>query len=188
MFLLSGQKNSCRFHLWLSEHDKHVGTVLGLAAHFAAVFLPGLHGTSSRCFHPKLELTCSTEAFTIFAIIVPSLTIFVLMLMYACWMFLCRKLNLPHISPRYQWSQPRIEALVLFVIWAIWLGEPGKLQSLCRSDTECDEQQWELGLGKSNYRFSPVHLLILSSVQRYHWICPVRQSYRPGHRSKTRWN
>ncbi|KAF9075795.1 hypothetical protein BDP27DRAFT_1380457 [Rhodocollybia butyracea] len=61
------------------------GTVLGIAAHFAAIFLPGLH-----------------QAFTIFAIVVPSLTIFILMLIF-------------------QWSQPRIEAVVLFAAWAIWL-------------------------------------------------------------------
>ncbi|KAJ3894141.1 hypothetical protein GG344DRAFT_41715 [Lentinula edodes] len=61
------------------------GTVLGLDAHFAAIFLPQLH-----------------EAFTIFALVIPSLTIFVFLL-------------------TLQWSQPRIEAIVLFVLWAIWL-------------------------------------------------------------------
>jgi len=61
------------------------GTVLGLAAHFAAIFLPSLHA-----------------GFTIFALVVPSLTLFILL-------------------STLQWSQPRIEAIVLFVLWAIWL-------------------------------------------------------------------
>ncbi|KAE9410532.1 hypothetical protein BT96DRAFT_953108 [Gymnopus androsaceus JB14] len=60
-------------------------TVLGLAAHFAAIFLPSLHA-----------------GFTIFALVVPSLTLFILL-------------------STLQWSQPRIEAIVLFVLWAIWL-------------------------------------------------------------------
>ncbi|ESK96016.1 hypothetical protein Moror_7361 [Moniliophthora roreri MCA 2997] len=60
-------------------------TVLGLAAHFAAVFLPSLH-----------------HDFTIFALIVPSLTIFVFLL-------------------TLQWAQPRIEAPVLFILGVLWL-------------------------------------------------------------------
>ncbi|KAK7049508.1 hypothetical protein VNI00_005539 [Paramarasmius palmivorus] len=60
-------------------------TVLGLAAHFAAVFLPDLH-----------------HDFTIFAIVVPSLTIFVFLL-------------------TLQWAQPRIEAPVLFILGVLWL-------------------------------------------------------------------
>ncbi|KIK68142.1 hypothetical protein GYMLUDRAFT_36977 [Collybiopsis luxurians FD-317 M1] len=61
------------------------GTVLGIAGHFASIFLPRLH-----------------ESFIIFALIVPSLTIFALLLMF-------------------QFSSPRIEAVVLFLLWAIWL-------------------------------------------------------------------
>ncbi|KAJ7228659.1 hypothetical protein GGX14DRAFT_414128 [Mycena pura] len=60
------------------------GTVLGLAAHFANIFLPHLHAD-----------------FTIFALIIPSLTIFALLL-------------------SLQFSQPRTEAPMYFVIWALW--------------------------------------------------------------------
>ncbi|KAG7096945.1 hypothetical protein E1B28_004343 [Marasmius oreades] len=61
------------------------GTVLGLAAHFAAVFLPGLH-----------------HDFTIFALIVSSLTILAFLF-------------------TLQWAQPRIEVPVLFVLGVLWL-------------------------------------------------------------------
>lgn len=60
-------------------------TVLGLSAHFAAIFLPKLH-----------------HDFTIFSIIVPSLSIFVFLI-------------------TLQWSQPRSEAVVLFVLGTLWL-------------------------------------------------------------------
>jgi len=61
------------------------GTVLGLAAHFANIFLPHLH-----------------QDFTIFAILIPSLTIFIFLL-------------------SLQFGQPRTEALTLFLLWTLWL-------------------------------------------------------------------
>jgi len=61
------------------------GTVLGLASNFAKLFLPHLH-----------------HDFTIFALIVPSLTIFVLLL-------------------TLQWAQPNTEAIALFILGVLWL-------------------------------------------------------------------
>ncbi|KAJ7781227.1 hypothetical protein B0H16DRAFT_611714 [Mycena metata] len=61
------------------------GTVLGLAAHFAGIFLPHLH-----------------PDFSIFALLIPSITIFVFLL-------------------SLQFAQPRTEALTLFILWALWL-------------------------------------------------------------------
>jgi len=61
------------------------GTVLGLAAHFANIFLPSLH-----------------KDFSIFSLVVPSFTIFIFLL-------------------TLQWAQPRSEAIVLFVLWTLWL-------------------------------------------------------------------
>ncbi|KAF8914625.1 hypothetical protein CPB85DRAFT_1297489 [Mucidula mucida] len=60
-------------------------TVLGLSGHLANLFLPNLH-----------------KDFTTFALIIPSLTIFALML-------------------TIQWSQPRIEVVVLFILSVLWL-------------------------------------------------------------------
>jgi len=61
------------------------GAVLGLSAHFANIFLPSLH-----------------HDFTIFALIVPSLTIFVFLL-------------------SLQWAQPWTEAIMLSVLGILWL-------------------------------------------------------------------
>ncbi|PBK69640.1 uncharacterized protein ARMOST_05341 [Armillaria ostoyae] len=61
------------------------GTVLGLAGHLASVFLPNLH-----------------KDFTIFALIIPALTIFAFMI-------------------TLQWAQARTEAVVLFILTALWL-------------------------------------------------------------------
>ncbi|KAJ7771378.1 hypothetical protein DFH07DRAFT_804153 [Mycena maculata] len=61
------------------------GTILGLDAHFASIFLPHLH-----------------PDFTIFALLIPSLTIFTFLL-------------------SLQFAQPRTEALTLFILWALWL-------------------------------------------------------------------
>jgi hypothetical protein len=61
------------------------GTVLGLAANFANLFLPNIH-----------------HDFTIFSVVVPSLTIFVFLL-------------------TLQWAQPRTEAIVYVVLGILWL-------------------------------------------------------------------
>ncbi|KAF8076402.1 hypothetical protein FPV67DRAFT_1558884 [Lyophyllum atratum] len=60
-------------------------TVLGLAASFAHLFLPRLH-----------------HDFTIFSLIVPSLTLLLFLI-------------------TLQWSQPRTEAVMLFIIGVLWL-------------------------------------------------------------------
>ncbi|KAK7061731.1 ubiquitin-CONJUGAT-2 domain-containing protein [Favolaschia claudopus] len=61
------------------------GSVLGLAAHFANIFLPHLH-----------------QNFSIFGLLIPSLTIFIFLL-------------------SLQYAQPRTEALMYFILWALWL-------------------------------------------------------------------
>jgi len=61
------------------------GTVLGLSAHFAELFLPDLH-----------------RDFTIFSLIIPSLSIFVFLL-------------------TLQWATPWTEAIVLFILGTLWL-------------------------------------------------------------------
>ncbi|KAF9485342.1 hypothetical protein BDN70DRAFT_871368 [Pholiota conissans] len=61
------------------------GTVLGLAANFASIFLPGLHSN-----------------FIIFALIVPSATIFAFLL-------------------TLQWATPYTEAILMFLLGVFWL-------------------------------------------------------------------
>ncbi|KAF9462662.1 hypothetical protein BDZ94DRAFT_1260937 [Collybia nuda] len=61
------------------------GTVLGLSANFASIFLPNLH-----------------RDFTIFSLVVPSLTILLFLI-------------------TLQWAQPRTEAVVLLVLAVLWL-------------------------------------------------------------------
>ncbi|KAJ7180102.1 hypothetical protein C8R43DRAFT_387703 [Mycena crocata] len=77
------------------------GTVLGLAAHFANIFLPHLHAD-----------------FSIFSLIIPSLTIFVFLL-------------------SLQFAQPRTEALSLFLLWALWLAM-GAWSTDIIGNTQCD--------------------------------------------------
>ncbi|PPQ72909.1 hypothetical protein CVT26_014572 [Gymnopilus dilepis] len=62
------------------------GVVLGLAANFANEFLPGHNN----------------KDFTIFALIIPSLTIFTFLL-------------------TLQWATPQIEAIALFILGVLWL-------------------------------------------------------------------
>jgi len=61
------------------------GAVLGIAAHFADIFLPKYH-----------------REFIIFALVVPSVTIFVLLLSVS-------------------WAQPWSEAIMLFILSVLWL-------------------------------------------------------------------
>jgi len=77
------------------------GTVLGLAAHFANIFLPHLH-----------------TDFTIFALLIPALTIFVFLL-------------------SLQFGQPRTEAVSLFILWALWLAMASWATDII-SPTQCD--------------------------------------------------
>lgn len=59
-----------------------LATVLGLSAHFAAIFLPKLH---RKWITPTLNiLIIFADDFTIFSIIVPSLSIFVFLITYDC--------------------------------------------------------------------------------------------------------
>jgi len=78
-----------------------LGTVLGLAANFANVFLPDYR-----------------RDFTIFSLIVPSLTILTFLM-------------------TLQWAQPRSEAVVLFVLGILWL-TMGAWSTDVIGNTQCD--------------------------------------------------
>jgi len=84
VFLLSGLHSSL---ILPSTHDNVIslGAVLGLAANFASLFLPKLH-----------------HDFTIFSLIVPSLTILLFLI-------------------SLQWAQPQTEAFMLFVVGVLWI-------------------------------------------------------------------
>jgi len=77
------------------------GAVLGLAAHLASVFLPSVH-----------------KDFSIFSLIVPSLTIFVFLLLL-------------------QWAQARIEAVALFILGVLWLATAAWATDVI-GNTQCD--------------------------------------------------
>ncbi|KAI0081813.1 hypothetical protein K474DRAFT_1613063 [Panus rudis PR-1116 ss-1] len=76
-------------------------TVLGIAAYFGSIFLPNLH-----------------RDFTIFAIVVPSLTILLFITILS-------------------WSQPRVDAIVLFVLGVLWLAM-GAWSADIMGSTQCD--------------------------------------------------
>lgn len=76
-------------------------TVLGLAAYLASVFLPNLH-----------------QDFTIFAIIIPSLTIISFLVILS-------------------WSQPRFDVVFLFVLGVLWL-TMGAWSADILGGTQCD--------------------------------------------------
>ncbi|KAK7695795.1 hypothetical protein QCA50_000433 [Cerrena zonata] len=75
--------------------------VLGIDAYFASIFLPNLH-----------------RDFTIFAIVVPSLTILVFIAILS-------------------WSQPRVDAFILFILGSLWLAM-GAWSADIIGTTQCD--------------------------------------------------
>jgi len=77
------------------------GTVLGIAAFLASIFLPSLH-----------------RDFTIFAIVVPSLTILSFLLLLS-------------------WSQPRTDVIFLFILGVLWLAM-GAWSADIMGSTQCD--------------------------------------------------
>ncbi|KAJ4478095.1 hypothetical protein J3R30DRAFT_3290361 [Lentinula aciculospora] len=116
------------------------GTVLGLDAHFAAVFLPKLH-----------------QAFTTFAIVVPSLTIFIFLL-------------------TLQWSQPRIEAIVLFVLWAIWLAM-GAWSTDIIGTIQCDALVGQRTATKNGDMSAQSYCYEMKVIQAFSWMIFVLCSF-----------
>lgn len=113
-------KNTTTHFLLITDNHDLLGTVLGLSAHFAVIFLPKLHREPS--IHQSLKaLIKITDDFTIFSILVPSLSIFVFLVTYnySAW----TSLTVLDNSCRMQWAQPRSEAIALFVVGTLWLGE-----------------------------------------------------------------
>ncbi|KAJ3758422.1 hypothetical protein F5880DRAFT_1472212 [Lentinula raphanica] len=129
------------YRLAFYNHNKcTTGAVLGLDAHFAAVFLPHLH-----------------QDFTIFALIIPSLTIFIFLL-------------------TLQWSQPRVEAVVLFVLWAIWLAM-GAWSTDIIGDVQCDALAGERTPTKNGSMSAQSYCYEMKVIQAFSWMIFVLCSF-----------
>jgi len=116
------------------------GTVLGLAAHFASIFLPQLH-----------------QGFTIFALVVPSITIFVFL-------------------SALQWSQPNIEAVILFVMWAIWLAM-GSWSTDIIGSVQCDALGGQRTATKNGDTSLQAYCYEMKVIQAFSWMIFVLCSF-----------
>ncbi|KAJ3985889.1 hypothetical protein F5890DRAFT_1408485, partial [Lentinula detonsa] len=116
------------------------GAVLGLDAHFAAIFLPRLH-----------------QGFTIFALVIPSLTIFIFLL-------------------TLQWSQPRVEAIVLFVLWTIWLAM-GAWSNDIIGTVQCDALAGQRTATKNGDMSAQSYCYEMKVIQAFSWMIFVLCSF-----------
>ncbi|KAJ3741114.1 hypothetical protein DFH05DRAFT_303444 [Lentinula detonsa] len=116
------------------------GAVLGLDAHFAAIFLPRLH-----------------QGFTIFALVIPSLTIFIFLL-------------------TLQWSQPRVEAIVLFVLWTIWLAM-GAWSTDIIGNVQCDALAGQRTATKNGDMSAQSYCYEMKVIQAFSWMIFVLCSF-----------
>jgi len=116
------------------------GTVLGLAAHFANIFLPHLHAD-----------------FTIFSLLIPSLTIFVFLL-------------------SLQFAQPRTEALCLFVLWALWLAM-GAWSNDIIGNVQCDALTVETMPTKNGAIRQREYCYEMKVIQAFSWMLFVMFSF-----------
>ncbi|KAJ3997025.1 hypothetical protein F5050DRAFT_1493717 [Lentinula boryana] len=116
------------------------GAVLGLDAHFAAIFLPRLH-----------------QGFTIFALVIPSLTIFIFLL-------------------TLQWSQPRVEAIVLFVLWTIWLAM-GAWSTDIIGTVQCDALAGQRTATKNGDMSAQSYCYEMKVIQAFSWMIFVLCSF-----------
>ncbi|KAJ3736352.1 hypothetical protein DFJ43DRAFT_610705 [Lentinula guzmanii] len=116
------------------------GAVLGLGAHFAAIFLPRLH-----------------QGFTIFALVIPSLTIFIFLL-------------------TLQWSQPRVEAIVLFVLWTIWLAM-GAWSTDVIGTVQCDALAGQRTATKNGDMSAQSYCYEMKVIQAFSWMIFVLCSF-----------
>ncbi|KAJ7095398.1 hypothetical protein B0H15DRAFT_829397 [Mycena belliarum] len=109
------------------------GTVLGLAAHFANIFLPHLH-----------------RDFTIFSILIPSLTIFVFLL-------------------SLQFGQARTEAFTLFILWALWLAMGAWSQDII-GNVQCDALASETMPTKNGQIRSREYCYEMHVIEAFSWM------------------
>jgi hypothetical protein len=102
------------------------GGVLGIAAYFAAIFLPNINRMWSLHSHEFLVQVCDDlDDFSIFALIPPSWTIFIL-IMLCVYPF-----KAPRSSRIYLTlndfslisSSPRADAIYLFISGVLWLSK-----------------------------------------------------------------
>ncbi|CAK5275612.1 unnamed protein product [Mycena citricolor] len=119
------------------------GTVLGLDAHFAGIFLPHLH-----------------PDFTIFALLIPSMTIFAFLLL----------LN---------FSQPRIEVPVIFVLWALWLAM-GAWSTDIIGPLQCDALTTETMPTRSGQIRQREYCYEMKVIQAFSWMIFVMFSFAFG--------
>jgi len=109
------------------------GTVLGLAAHFANIFLPHLH-----------------PDFTIFALLIPALTIFIFLL-------------------SLQFGQPWTEAISLFILWALWLAMAAWATDIIGS-VQCDTLTVETMLTKNGEIRQREYCYEMKVIQAFSWM------------------
>lgn len=115
-----GNAESCHIYLYIP-----LGTVLGLSANFASIFLPRIHRMSPiqpRRYTSLTELNIGD--FTIFSLIVPSLTILLFLItcvfqLHDIW----RHWQSIMLVDRLQWAQPRTEAVMLLILGILWLSK-----------------------------------------------------------------
>ncbi|KAL0950014.1 hypothetical protein HGRIS_010022 [Hohenbuehelia grisea] len=108
-------------------------TVLGLSAHFASVFLPRLH-----------------QDFTIFALIISSLTIFTFLI-------------------TLQWAQPRTEAPVLFILGALWLAM-GAWSTDVIGNVQCDGLAGQRTATKNGDMSAQAFCREMKVIQAFSWM------------------
>ncbi|KAF9534313.1 hypothetical protein CPB83DRAFT_804162 [Crepidotus variabilis] len=108
------------------------GTVLGLAANFASIFLPNLH-----------------RDFTIFAIIIPSLTILVFLF-------------------QLQWALPLSEVIVLLILDILWLAM-GAWSTDVIGNVQCDTLRGQTTPSKSGTTSLQAYCYEMKVIQAFSW-------------------
>jgi len=108
-------------------------TVLGLAANFANLFLPKLH-----------------RDFTIFSLIVPSLTLLLFLV-------------------SLQWAQPRTEAVMLFLVGALWLAM-GAWSTDIIGNVQCDGLAGQRTAKKTGDMAAQAYCYEMKVTQAFSWM------------------
>ncbi|KAF8974550.1 hypothetical protein BDZ97DRAFT_1774247 [Flammula alnicola] len=108
------------------------GTVLGLAANFANVFLPHFH-----------------KDFIVFAIVVPSLTIFTFLL-------------------TLQWAVPQTEAITLFILGTLWLAM-GAWSTDVIGPLQCDSLAGQKTPSKNGQTNFQAYCYEMKVIQAFSW-------------------
>ncbi|KAF8165333.1 hypothetical protein B0H34DRAFT_855717 [Crassisporium funariophilum] len=108
------------------------GTVLGLAANFANIFLPKIH-----------------KDFIIFALVVPSLTIFTFLL-------------------TLQWAQPQTEAIALTILGILWL-TMGAWSTDIIGNVQCDALGGQVTPSKTGQTNAQSYCYQMKVIQAFSW-------------------